>query len=130
MRMAYPVPENWTICGALNKSGIPFSDGKVYAYCQASSGFIKIAESGISADGTFSLTFSRWNFQQGDESLEYPALIGRDKEKTVLARTLGSKSQRMNGIVESMFYFTVPRNDVLFSYWDTIADRLYKSATA
>lgn len=72
--MAYPVPENWTICGALNKSGIPFSDGKVYAYCQASSGFIKIAESGISADGTFSLTFSRWNFQQGDESLEYPAL--------------------------------------------------------
>ena len=29
--MAYPVPEIWTVSGSLNKSGVPFSAGKVYA---------------------------------------------------------------------------------------------------
>ena len=29
--MAYPVPEVWTVSGALNKNGIPFYQGKVYA---------------------------------------------------------------------------------------------------
>ncbi len=29
--MAYPVPEDWTISGILNKNGVPFSEGKVYA---------------------------------------------------------------------------------------------------
>ena len=39
---------------------------------------------------------------------------------------MDARARRTGNIVESMFYFTVPRNDTLFSYWDKIADRLYK----
>ena len=72
--MAYPVAEVWTVSGNLNKGGVAFSEGKVYAYNYKNGEFSQIAESDISADGSFTLTFSRWNFQEGDEALEYPTL--------------------------------------------------------
>lgn len=72
--MAYPVAEVWTVSGTLNKGNVAFSEGKVYAYNYKNGEFSQIAESGISADGSFTLTFSRWNFQEGDEALEYPTL--------------------------------------------------------
>jgi len=72
--MAFPVAEVWTISGTLNKGNVAFSEGKVYAYNYKNGEFSQIAESGISADGAFTLTFSRWNFQEGDETLEYPTL--------------------------------------------------------
>ena len=64
----------------------------------------------------------------GNAFIEYEnsALIGRDKAKVLNARAMDAKARRTGNIVESMFYFTVPRNDTLFSYWDTVADRLYK----
>ena len=72
--MAFPVAEVWTVSGTLNKGNVAFSEGKVYAYNYKNGEFSQIAESGISADGAFTLTFSRWNFQEGDETLEYPTL--------------------------------------------------------
>ena len=72
--MAYPVPEVWTVSGTLNKNGVPFSEGKVYADNLNNGEFEQIAESGISADGSFTLTYSRGNFQNGDESLEFPTI--------------------------------------------------------
>ena len=72
--MAYPVPEVWRISGSLNKSGVPFSAGKVYADNLNNGQFEQIAESGISADGSFTLTYSRENFQKGDNSLEFPTI--------------------------------------------------------
>ncbi len=72
--MAYPVPEVWTVSGALNKNGIPFYQGKVYADNLKNGVFHQIAETGISTDGSFTLTFSRGNFQDGDAALEYPTL--------------------------------------------------------
>ncbi|SMP58180.1 neuraminidase-like domain-containing protein [Fibrobacter sp. UWB10] len=73
--MAYPVPEVWTVSGTLNKNGVPFFEGKVYADNLNNNGqFEQIAESGISADGSFTLTYSRGNFQNGDESLEFPTI--------------------------------------------------------
>ena len=72
--MAYPVPTDWTASGTLNKNGIPFSEGKVYADNLNNGQFKQIAESGISADGTFTLTYSRGNFQNGDDSLEFPTI--------------------------------------------------------
>lgn len=60
--MAYPVPEDWTISGILNKNGVPFSEGKVYADNLKNGLFQQIAESGISADGSFELGYSNWNF--------------------------------------------------------------------
>ena len=64
----------------------------------------------------------------GNAFIEYEnsALIGRDRAKAVNARSMDARARRTGNIVESMFYFTVPRNDTLFSYWDKIADRLYK----
>lgn len=29
-----------------------------------------------------------------------------------------------------MFYFNVPRNEILMGYWDTVADRLYSFQTS
>ena len=72
--MAYPVPEVWTISGMLKKNGVPFFEGKVYADNLKNADFKQIAESGISSDGSFSLSFSRWNFQEGDESIEFPTI--------------------------------------------------------
>ena len=72
--MAYPVPTDWTVSGTLNKNGVPFSEGKVYADNLNNGEFEQIAESGISADGSFTLTYSRGNFQNGDESLEFPTI--------------------------------------------------------
>ena len=64
----------------------------------------------------------------GNAFIEYEnsALIGRDRAKVVNARSMDARARRTGNIVESMFYFTVPRNDTLFSYWDKIVDRLYK----
>ncbi len=72
--MAYPAPTNWTVCGTLNKNGVPFSAGKVYADNLKNGEFQQIAESGISADGSFTLVFSRANFQDGDTTLEFPTI--------------------------------------------------------
>lgn len=55
--MAYPVPEVWTISGILKKNGVPFFEGKVYADNLKNADFKQIAESGISSDGSFSLSF-------------------------------------------------------------------------
>ena len=46
--------------------------------------------------------------------------------KSLDIRAMDERTKRTGNIVESMFYFSIPRNDNLFSYWDTIADRLYK----
>ena len=72
--MAYPVAEVWTVSGNLNKGRVAFSEGKVSACNYKDGEFRQIAETGISADGSFTLTFSRWNFQDGDETLESPTL--------------------------------------------------------
>lgn len=64
----------------------------------------------------------------GNAFIEYEnsALVGRDKAKVLNVRAMDNQAKRTGSIIESMFYFSVPRNDTLFSYWDTIADRLYK----
>lgn len=64
----------------------------------------------------------------GNAFIEYEnyALVGKSRAKTLSIRAMDAKARRTGNIVESMFYFSVPRNDTLFSYWDTIADRLYK----
>ena len=64
----------------------------------------------------------------GNAFIEYEnyALVGKSRAKTLSARAMDARARRTGNIVESMFYFSVPRNDTLFSYWDTIADRLYK----
>ena len=72
--MTYPVPEVWTVSGMLNQNGVPFYAGKVYAYNLKNGVPRQIAETGIASNGFFTLTYSRWDFQQGNQSIEYPTL--------------------------------------------------------
>lgn len=72
--MAYPVSTDWTVSGTLNKNGVPFSAGKVYADNLKNGQFHQIAETGISADGSFTLHYSSWQFQEGDTTLEFPTI--------------------------------------------------------
>lgn len=72
--MAYPVSTDWTVSGTLNKNDVPFSAGKVYADNLKNGQFHQIAETGISADGSFTLHYSSWQFQEGDTTLEFPTI--------------------------------------------------------
>ena len=72
--MTYPVPEVWIVSGMLNQNGVPFYAGKVYAYNLKNGVPRQIAETGIASNGFFTLTYSRWDFQQGNQSIEYPTL--------------------------------------------------------
>lgn len=72
--MPYPVSNYWIVSGTLNKNGIPFYEGKVYADNLKNGVFQTIAETGISSDGSFTLGFSSSQFQNGDTTLEYPTL--------------------------------------------------------
>lgn len=72
--MAYPVPTDWTVSGTLNKNDVPFSAGKVYADNLKNGQFHQIAETGISADGSFTLHYSSWQFQEGNTTLEFPTI--------------------------------------------------------
>ncbi len=72
--MAYPVPTDWTVSGTLDKNGVPFSAGKVYADNLKNGQFHQIAETGISVDGSFTLHYSSWQFQEGDTTLEFPTI--------------------------------------------------------
>ncbi|WP_458449046.1 Tc toxin subunit A-related protein [Fibrobacter sp.] len=64
----------------------------------------------------------------GNAFIEYEnaALVGKGRATALLTRSMDARTRRTGNIVESMFYFSIPRNETLFSYWDTIADRLYK----
>ena len=65
--MPYPVPNYWIVSGTLNKNGIPFYEGKVYADNLKNGVFQTIAETGISSDGSFTLGFSSSQFQDHEE---------------------------------------------------------------
>lgn len=74
--MTVPVPSTWTVSGVFASKGVAFSQGIVKAFNKLSDGSLfQMAETGLSADGSYTLTFSSWAFQQGDTSIEYPALI-------------------------------------------------------
>ena len=74
--MTVPVPSTWTVSGVFTSKGVAFSQGIVKAFNKLSDGSLfQMAETGLSADGSYTLTFSSWAFQQGDTSIEYPALI-------------------------------------------------------
>ena len=76
--MAYPVPETWNVSGILSDNGVPFTSGKVEAYNRLQNGALEwMAECGIGSDGSFSLVFSSYMFQKGDESIDHPDLVVR-----------------------------------------------------
>ncbi|MEE0877255.1 MAG: hypothetical protein UIH18_08150 [Fibrobacteraceae bacterium] len=71
--MSYPVPYSWVVSGVLLKDGAPFTQGKVQVFNRLADGTLDwMAETGFSADGSYSLNFSSSAFQKGDTTIEYP----------------------------------------------------------
>src|SRR5690554_2431323 len=73
--MAYPVPHTWYVNGVFLETGAPFNQGLVRAFNKFSDGTeTQIAETGLSAEGEYSLVFSVAAFQDGDPRIEFPTL--------------------------------------------------------
>lgn len=53
-------------------------------------------------------------------------LTGKCREKKTPQRLLPGNTMQLMHTTGMMFYFNVPRNEILMDYWDTVADRLYK----
>ena len=60
--------------------------------------------------------------------LEYEdsMLIGRSRDRDTYQNKYPEKTSMIANISKETFYFSVPRNENLMAYWDTVADRLYK----
>ena len=57
--MSYPVPYSWVVSGTLLKDGELFTQGKVQVFNRLADGTLDwMAETGVSADGSYSLNFS------------------------------------------------------------------------
>ena len=57
---------------------------------------------------------------------EDTVLSGKCREKKTPQQLLPGNTSLLAHTTGMMFYFNVPRNETLMSYWDTVADRLYK----
>lgn len=74
--MSYPVPYSWVVSGTLLKDGELFTQGKVQVFNRLADGTLDwMAETGVSADGSYSLNFSSSAFQKGDTTIEYPNIV-------------------------------------------------------
>lgn len=50
----------------------------------------------------------------------------RTQARVTPQRPVSAKTQQLIQLSSSMFYFSVPRNEKVREYWNTVADRLYK----
>lgn len=58
--------------------------------------------------------------------IEDSLVTTRSEERKTPQGKPNDKNKTLTNIFSSVFYFSVPRNDKLLGYWDTVADRLYK----
>lgn len=53
-------------------------------------------------------------------------LIGRVRDRSTKQSRLAARTSMISDISKQTYYFNVPRNENLMTFWDTVADRLYK----
>ena len=71
--MIYPVPYTWFISGKITYlNGKPFTTGIIKAFNVCNGTLIRLGESGISNDGSYKITYSSANFQNGNPSIHHP----------------------------------------------------------
>ena len=78
--MAYPVPEDWTISGILNKNGVPFSEGP--RFDMESIGGTKLAENLVSAAEAYAARFAQKQLDAAKTKLQ--AELDRRKQEWTL----------------------------------------------
>ena len=68
------------------------------------------------------------NLEWANTLLEYEdsMLIGRIRDKNTYQNRYPYRTSLIANISKQTFYFNVPRNENLMTFWDTVADRLYK----
>lgn len=76
--MSLPIPEVWHVIGyAYLPDGTPFHQGKIKAFDINNGVESQLGETGFSSDGSYTITYSRWNFQLGDVNRTAPNVIVR-----------------------------------------------------
>ena len=71
--MTYPVPYTWFISGKIAYlNGIPFTTGIIRAFHVCNGTLNYLGESGFNEDGSYQITYSSANFQNGDPSVQHP----------------------------------------------------------
>jgi hypothetical protein len=68
------------------------------------------------------------NHDWANSLIEYEdsMLIGRVRDRSTQQSRISSRTTMISDISRQTFYFNVPRNENLVTFWDTVADRLYK----
>ena len=68
------------------------------------------------------------NLDWANSLLEYEdsMLIGRIRDRDTYQNKYPYRTSLIANISKQTFYFNVPRNENLMTFWDTVADRLYK----
>lgn len=68
------------------------------------------------------------NHDWANSLIEYEdsMLIGRVRDRSTQQSRISSRTTMISDISRQTFYFNVPRNENLMTFWDTVADRLYK----
>lgn len=74
--MTYPVPDTWHISGKISCSnGNPFTTGIIRAFHVSNESMFYLGESGINEDGSYQITYSSANFQNGDTTIQNPNVV-------------------------------------------------------
>lgn len=71
--MTYPVPYTWFISGRITYlNGNPFTTGIIKAFHVCNGTWSYLGESGFNEDGSYQITYSSANFQNGDPTIQHP----------------------------------------------------------
>jgi hypothetical protein len=69
------VPNNWTVSGhAFLSGGTPFTHGTAKAFDASSLPSQQLGEAAFAQDGSYAISYTRFDFQQGDEGKSHPHL--------------------------------------------------------
>lgn len=58
--------------------------------------------------------------------IEDSLISTRVNERNMSQRKITNENKSVTDLFSSIFYFSIPRNDKLMEYWNTVSDRLYK----
>lgn len=114
--MSLPIPEVWHVIGtALLPNGTPFSQGVIKAFDIYGGAERQLGETGFDQNGNYTITYSKWNFQQGDVNRESPNLLVRIYDYQ--ARILWESPIMGNASSEQALNITLSGSDPVNDTW-------------
>lgn len=114
--MSLPIPEVWHVVGkATLPTGSPFSQGTIKAFDIYGGTERQLGETGFDQNGNYTITYSKWNFQQGDVNREAPNLLVRIYDYQ--ARILWQSPVISNASSEQGLNITLSGSDPVNDTW-------------